>query len=231
MKVVILAGGKGTRILEYTKSIPKPMVKIGSKPILEHIINYYMKYGFKDFLIAGGYKYSIIKSYFKKKKISANIRVIDTGLETLTGSRLLKLKNILDDTFMLTYGDGLSNVNLKKLLKFHRSNKKKITITAVHPPARFGELEIKNKLVTKFEEKPQLQKGWINGGFFVIEPEFLNFVGKKNVMLERSPLLKAVKTKNLSAFKHNGFWFCMDTLRDKKVLDKMIKDKKSPWIK
>ena len=231
MKVVILAGGKGTRILEYTKSIPKPMVKIGSKPILEHIINYYMKYGFKDFLIAGGYKYSIIKSYFKKKKISANIRVIDTGLETLTGSRLLKLKNILDDTFMLTYGDGLSNVNLKKLLKFHRSNKKKITMTAVHPPARFGELEIKNKLVTKFEEKPQLQKGWINGGFFVIEPEFLNFVGKKNVMLERSPLLKAVKTKNLSAFKHNGFWFCMDTLRDKKVLDKMIKDKKSPWIK
>ena len=231
MKVVILAGGKGTRILEYTKLIPKPMVKIGSKPILEHIINYYMKYGFKDFLIAGGYKYSIIKSYFKKKKISANIRVIDTGLETLTGSRLLKLKNILDDTFMLTYGDGLSNVNLKKLLKFHRSNKKKITITAVHPPARFGELEIKNKLVTKFEEKPQLQKGWINGGFFVIEPEFLNFVGKKNVMLERSPLLKAVKTKNLSAFKHNGFWFCMDTLRDKKVLDKMIKNKKSPWIK
>ena len=231
MKVVILAGGKGTRILEYTKLIPKPMVKIGSKPILEHIINYYMKYGFKDFLIAGGYKYSIIKSYFKKKKISANIRVIDTGLETLTGSRLLKLKNILDDTFMLTYGDGLSNVNLKKLLKFHRANKKKITITAVHPPARFGELEIKNKLVTKFEEKPQLQKGWINGGFFVIEPEFLNFIGKKNVMLERSPLLKAVKTKNLSAFKHNGFWFCMDTLRDKKVLDKMIKDKKSPWIK
>ncbi len=231
MKVVILAGGKGTRILEYTKSIPKPMVKIGSKPILEHIIDYYMKYGFKDFLIAGGYKYSIIKSYFKKKKISANIRVIDTGLETLTGSRLLKLRNILNDTFMLTYGDGLSNVNLKKLLKFHRANKKKITITAVHPPARFGELEIKNKLVTKFEEKPQLQKGWINGGFFVIEPEFLNFVGKKNVMLERSPLLKAVKTKNLSAFKHNGFWFCMDTLRDKKVLDKMIKDKKSPWIK
>ena len=231
MKVVILAGGKGTRISEYTKSIPKPMVKIGSKPILEHIINYYMKYGFKDFLIAGGYKYSIIKSYFKKKKISANIRVIDTGLETLTGSRLLKLKNILDDTFMLTYGDGLSNINLKKLLKFHRANKKKITITAVHPPARFGELEIKNKLVTKFEEKPQLQKGWINGGFFVIEPEFLNFVGKKNVMLERSPLLKAVKSKNLSAFKHNGFWFCMDTLRDKKVLDKMIKDKKSPWIK
>lgn len=230
MKVVILAGGKGTRISEYTKSIPKPMVKIGSKPILEHIINYYMKFGFNDFLIAGGYKYSIIKSYFKKKK-SVKINVINTGLETLTGSRLLKLKNELKDTFLLTYGDGLSNINLKKLIKFHKKNKKKITITAVHPPARFGELEINNKLVTKFEEKPQLQKGWINGGFFVVEPEFLRFIGKKNVMLERLPLLKAVKTKNLSAFKHTGFWFCMDTLRDKKVLDKMIKDKKSPWIK
>ncbi len=231
MKVVILAGGKGTRISEYTKLIPKPMVKVGSKPILEHIINYYMKFGFKDFLIAGGYKYSIIKSFFKKKRISAKIEVFNTGLNTLTGSRLLKLKNKLTDTFLLTYGDGLSNVNLNRLIKFHRQNKKKITITAVHPPARFGELEINNNLVSKFEEKPQLQKGWINGGFFVVEPEFLKLIGNKNVMLERSPLLKAVKTKNLSAFKHTGFWFCMDTLRDKKVLDKMIRDKKSPWIK
>jgi len=231
MKVVILAGGRGTRISEYTKSIPKPMVKIGSKPILEHIINYYIKFGFNDFLIAGGYKYSIIKSFFKKKKIPAKIDVVNTGLNTLTGSRLLKLKKKLKDTFFLTYGDGLSNVDLNSLLKFHRKNKKKITITAVHPPARFGELEIINNNVTKFEEKPQLQKGWINGGFFVVEPEFLKFIGNKNVMLERSPLLQAVKTKNLSAFKHTGFWYCMDTVRDKKVLDKMIKDKKSPWIK
>ena len=229
MKVVILAGGKGTRILEYTKSIPKPMVKIGSKPILEHIINYYMKYGFKDFLIAGGYKYSIIKSYFKKKKISANIRVIDTGLETLTGSRLLKLKNILDDTFMLTYGDGLSNVNLKKLLKFHRSNKKKITITAVHPPARFGELEIKNKLVTKFEEKPQLQKGWINGGFFVIEPEFLNYIKDDSSILEKDPLEKVAKSNELIAFLHEGFWHCIDTKRDKDNLEELIKSGLKKW--
>ena len=231
MKVVILAGGRGTRISEYTKSIPKPMVKIGSKPILEHIINYYIKFGFNDFLIAGGYKYSIIKSFFKKKKIPAKIDVVNTGLNTLTGSRLLKLKKKLKETFFLTYGDGLSNVDLNSLLKFHRKNKKKITITAVHPPARFGELEIINNNVTKFEEKPQLQKGWINGGFFVVEPEFLKFIGNKNVMLERSPLLQAVKTKNLSAFKHTGFWYCMDTVRDKEVLDKMIKNKKSPWIK
>jgi glucose-1-phosphate cytidylyltransferase len=231
MKVVILAGGKGTRISEYTKSIPKPMVQIGSKPILEHIINYYMKFGFNDFIIASGYKHSIIKNYFKRKKIKANIKIINTGLETLTGTRLIKLANELKDTFMLTYGDGLSNVDLKKLLEFHKKLKKKITVTAVHPPARFGELSINRNIVTNFEEKPQLQKGWINGGFFVVEPEFLKFIENKNVMLERSPLTKAVKTKNLAAYKHNGFWFCMDTLRDKKVLDTMIKTKKSPWLK
>ena len=231
MKVVILAGGKGTRISEYTKSIPKPMVQIGSKPILEHIINYYMKFGFKDFIIASGYKHSIIKDYFKKQKIPANIDVINTGRESLTGTRLVKLTNKLKETFMLTYGDGLSNVNLKKLLRFHKKNKKKITVTAVHPPARFGELNISKNLVSEFEEKPQLQKGWINGGFFVVEPEFLKLIGKKNVMLERSPMIKAVKTKNLAAYKHKDFWFCMDTLRDKKVLDTMIKNKKSPWIR
>jgi glucose-1-phosphate cytidylyltransferase len=231
MRVVILAGGKGTRISEYTKSIPKPMVQIGSKPILEHIINYYIKFGFNDFIIASGYKHSIIKNYFKKKKIKAKIKVINTGLDTLTGTRLLKLANELKETFMLTYGDGLSNVDLKKLLEFHKKFKKKITVTAVHPPARFGELSINRNIVTNFEEKPQLQKGWINGGFFVVEPEFLKFIENKNVMLERSPLTKAVKTKNLAAYKHNGFWFCMDTLRDKKVLDTMIKTKKSPWLK
>tara|TARA_B100000575_G_scaffold290836_1_gene295333 strand:+ start:997 stop:1692 length:696 start_codon:yes stop_codon:yes gene_type:complete len=231
MKCVILAGGKGTRISEYTKTIPKPMIKIGKKPILEHIINYYVKFGFKDFIIAGGYKFSVIKNYFKKKKKFVNIKVIDTGLSSLTGKRLFKLKKELNDTFMLTYGDGLSNVNIKKLLKFHKKHKKKITMTAVHPPARFGELEINKNLVKKFEEKPQLQKGWINGGFFVIEPEFINFIGNKNVMLERSPLNKAVKSKNLMAYKHTGFWFCIDTLRDKNLLETMIKNKKSPWLK
>ena len=231
MKVVILAGGKGTRISEYTKILPKPMIKIGTKPILEHIINYYIKFGFKDFIIASGYKHSIIKDYFKKKNFSAKINVIDTGVETLTGSRLKRLSNELSETFMLTYGDGLSNLNLKKLLRFHKSNKKLITLTAVHPPARFGELSIAKDVVTNFEEKPQLQKGWINGGFFVVEPEFLKLIGNKNVMLERSPLAKAVKKKSLAAYKHSDFWFCMDTLRDKKVLDIMIKTKKSPWLK
>ena len=231
MKVVILAGGKGTRISEYTKILPKPMIKIGSKPILEHIINYYIKFGFNDFIIASGYKHKIIKNYFKKKNLSAKINVINTGVGTLTGSRLKRLSNKLKETFMLTYGDGLSNINLKKLLNFHKKNKRKITLTAVHPPARFGELSLLNNIVTSFEEKPQLQKGWINGGYFVIEPEFLKFIGNKNVMLERSPLTKAVKTKSLAAYKHSGFWFCMDTVRDKKVLDAMIKNKKSPWLK
>ena len=231
MKVIILAGGKGTRIPEYTGSIPKPMVPIGSKPILEHIIDYYIKYGFKDFIIATGYKHQVIKNYFKNKKKNAYIKIINTGIETLTGSRLKKLENELKQTFMLTYGDGLSNINLKKLLNFHKKSKKKVTLTAVHPPARFGELKISKGVVTSFKEKPQLQKGWINGGFFVIEPEFLKSIENKNVMLERSPLAKAVKKKNLAAYQHNGFQFCMDTLRDEKVLDNMIKTKKSPWLK
>tara|TARA_B100001063_G_C16587686_1_gene463993 strand:+ start:114 stop:809 length:696 start_codon:yes stop_codon:yes gene_type:complete len=231
MKVVILAGGKGTRISEYTKILPKPMIKIGSKPILEHIIEYYIKFGFNDFIIASGYKHMIIKNHFKKKKFPAKINVINTGVKTLTGSRLKKLSNELDETFMLTYGDGLSNLNLKKLLDFHKKNKKKITLTAVHPPARFGELSLANDIVTNFDEKPQLQRGWINGGFFVVEPDFLKLIGNKNVMLERDPIKKAVKKKNLAAYKHTGFWFCMDTLRDKKVLDNLIKNKKSPWLK
>ena len=231
MKVVILAGGKGTRISEYTKSIPKPMVKIGSKPIIEHIVNYYIKFGFKDFIIATGYKHSIIRDYFKKKQIDAQINVVNTGLETLTGLRLKKISGMLKETFMLTYGDGLSNVNLKKLLEFHKQKKKLITLTAVHPPARFGELTIKNHIVKKFEEKPQLQKGWINGGFFVIDPSFFKLIGNKNVMLERLPIQKAVKSKKLSAYKHSDFWFCMDTVRDKNVLDSLIKAKKAPWLK
>ena len=231
MKVVILAGGKGTRISEYTKSIPKPMVKIGSKPIIEHIINYYIKFGFKEFIIASGYKQSIIKNYFKKKSFpSVNIKVINTGSETLTGTRLKKLKYHLTETFMLTYGDGLSNVNLTKLLKFHKKKKKMITLTAVHPPARFGELTIKDNLVNSFKEKPQLNRGWINGGFFVIEPDFLKHIGNRNVMLERSPIQSVVKKKQLSAYEHKDFWFCMDTLRDKKVLENLLKQNEAPWL-
>ena len=230
MKVVILAGGFGTRLSEYTKRIPKPMVKIGKIPILVHIINHYMNYGLNDFIIAGGYKYSIIKDYFKKKKIKkAKIEVVNTGLNSLTGRRLKLLNKRLTQTFMLTYGDGLSNINIKKLYNFHKKNKKDITVTAVHPPARFGELEIKGSLVKKFKEKPQLQKGWINGGFFVVEPSFLKLIDNKNEMLERNPINKATKKKSLAAYKHAGFWFCMDTLRDKVSLENMIKKKKVPW--
>jgi glucose-1-phosphate cytidylyltransferase len=228
MIIVILAGGKGTRLAEYTRTIPKPMVKIGKKTILEHIIKYYEKFGYNNFIIASGYKSKIIEKYFQKKK---NIKVINTGINTLTGLRIKKLQKYLDSTFMLTYGDGLADVNLNKLLLFHKKNKKLVTLTAVRPPARFGELVIKKKLVSKFEEKPQLLKGWINGGFFIMEPEFLNYLdSKRNVMLEREPIKKIVKKKQLSAFLHEGFWYCMDNLRDKQVLEKLYKSKKAPWI-
>ena len=228
MKVVILAGGKGTRLSEYTKTIPKPMIKIGRKTILEHIIKYYERFGFKEFIIATGYKSKIIENHFKKKK---QIKIVNTGLNTLTGLRIKKLEKYLDKTFMLTYGDGLSNINLNKLLKFHKKHKRLATLTSVHPPARFGEIETKESLVSKFEEKPQLQKGWINGGFFVFEPGFFKYLlPKKNVMLEREPIKKMVKKKELSAYRHEGFWFCMDTLRDKNVLENLVKSKKAPWL-
>jgi len=228
MKVIILAGGRGTRISEYTKTIPKPMIKIGRKTILEHIIKYYERFGFKEFIIATGYKSKIIENHFKKKK---QIKIVNTGLNTLTGLRIKKLEKYLDKTFMLTYGDGLSNINLNKLLKFHKKHKRLATLTSVHPPARFGEIETKESLVSKFEEKPQLQKGWINGGFFVFEPGFFKYLlPKKNVMLEREPIKKMVKKRELSAYKHEGFWFCMDTLRDKNVLENLVKSKKAPWL-
>ncbi len=231
MKVVILAGGKGTRLAEYTKTIPKPMVKIGNLPILRHIINYYKSFGFNEFIIATGYKSNIISNYFKSHK-KLKVKVVNTGKETLTGLRIKKLEKFLkNETFMLTYGDGLSNVDLKKLLKVHKEKKKVMTLTAVHPPARFGEIEIKNGMVSKFDEKPQLQKGWINGGFFVCDKNIFKFLNKKNVMLERDPIQKLVKYKNLGVYKHKKFWFCMDTLRDKNVLEELLKKKKAPWIK
>lgn len=229
MKVVILAGGKGTRISEYTKTIPKPMIKIGQKPIIEHIINHYKKYDFNEFIVAAGYKSSILKKYFNKKKYS-NIKVVDTGKETLTGKRIKKLEKYLkNETFMLTYGDGLTNLNLKKLLNFHKKNQKISTMTIVHPPARFGEVECENRLIKSFKEKPQLQKGWINGGYFVFEPNFFKIINNKNIMLEREPIQKLVKKKQLAAFKHNSFWYCMDNLRDKEILEKLNKRKIPPW--
>ena len=224
MKVVILAGGFGTRLSEYTNSIPKPMVKINGKPILIHIIDHYLKYGFDNFYIALGYKGNFIKKYFKKKKLNFKLNLIDTGLKTMTGGRLKRLKkNLGSDTFLLTYGEGISNINLKKLVKFHKKNKKLITLTAVRPPARFGAIKISGKKVITFKEKSKLDEGWINGGFFVVEPKFLNFIKGDATYLEREPLERASKNNQLLAFKHNGFWQCMDTKRDKDFLEQKLK--------
>ncbi|MDA7546967.1 sugar phosphate nucleotidyltransferase [Candidatus Pelagibacter sp.] len=224
MKVIILAGGKGTRIPEYSSKIPKPMVKINGIPILVHIMNHYSAYGFKDFIIALGYKGKVIKDYFKKNKFLWNIKLVNTGLNSMTGGRIKLLKEIIgNNTFMMTYGDGVSNVNLKKLLNFHKKNKNLITMTAVRPPARFGAIKLKGNLVKYFKEKSKIDEGWINGGFFVIEPDFINFIKNENTYLEREPLEIASSKKELYAYKHNDFWQCMDTKRDKDFLEKILK--------
>tara|TARA_B100001093_G_C26833297_1_gene1017146 strand:- start:1847 stop:2611 length:765 start_codon:yes stop_codon:yes gene_type:complete len=254
MKVVILAGGLGTRLSEYTKKIPKPMVPIGGKPILMHIIDSYRKFGLNDFYIALGYKGDIIKNFFldlagtssKKVKelilqdtiniflpnLKINITLVDTGEETMTGGRLKKLKKILGpETFLMTYGDGLSDINIHSLIASHLEKNKLVTISAVHPIARFGELKINsNGDVISFKEKPQLQQGWINGGFFVIEPSFLEFIKDDSTVLEKEPLEQAADSNELSAFQHEGFWYCMDTQRDKEYLDQLLHDGFSPWL-
>ena len=224
MKVVILAGGFGTRLSEYTKSIPKPMIDINGKPIIYYILKFYAKHGFKDFYIALGYKGQVIKNFFKKNSYGWNINLIETGKKTMTGGRLKRLtKHLRNETFMMTYGDGLSNVNLKKLLKFHKNNKKLVTLTAVRPPARFGALKFKGHLVRYFKEKSKVDEGWINGGFFVIEPKFLNFIKKDDTYLEKEPLELASKKKQLVAYKHGGFWQCVDTKRDLDKIREILK--------
>ena len=227
MKVILLAGGLGTRLSEYTKTIPKPMINIAGKPMLLHIMKLYAKYGYKDFYIALGYKGEIIKKFFNKKFFDWNINLIETGKNTMTGGRLKRLKKYIGkETFMMTYGDGLSNVNLKKLLKFHKKNKKLTTLTAVRPPARFGTLKLNGQYVSYFKEKSKLDEGWINGGFFVMEPEFLKFIKNDNTYLEREPLEAATKKGQLIAFRHEGFWQCMDTKRDMDRLNKILDSKK-----
>ena len=227
MKVVILAGGLGTRISEYTKLIPKPMIKVCGKPLIHRIIDHYFKYGHKEFYIALGYKGSIIKQYFKNIKLkNITIHLIETGKNTMTGGRLKRLKKFLNEPFLLTYGDGLSNVDLNKLVKFHKRNKKLITLTAVRPPARFGVIDIKGNIVKYFREKNLLDTGWINGGFFVIQPKFIDLIKNDKTFLEQEPFQIATKKKQLLAFKHKGFWQCMDTLRDKILLKKKIKKNK-----
>ena len=249
MKIVILSGGLGTRLGQITSKIPKPMVKIGGMPILWHLINFYASYGLNDFVIALGYKSEIIKKFFNLKKINKkseenyiqcksingnilNITLKNTGLNTLTGGRLLRLKKFLkNESFMLTYGDGLSDVNIFSLLKFHKKHKKIATVTGVHPIARFGELNINGIKVKKFKEKPQINKGWINGGFFVMEPKIFKYLENDRTVLEGKPLEKLATDNQLMAYLHKKFWYCMDTPRDKDNLEEMWRKNDAPWKK
>ena len=253
MKVVILAGGFGTRISEYSETVPKPMISIGGKPILWHIMQRYAHFGHKDFYLALGYKAEIVKDYFlnyrglnadftvdlgtgdiKSHQVDAidwTVTLIQTGITTMTGGRLKRLKEFIgNETFLLTYGDGLSSVNIDELIAFHRSQGKMITVTAVRPTARFGELELNGFKVNSFREKPQLNEGWINGGYFVIEPEFLNLIEGDQTLLEREPLEKVSSSGELVAYCHNGFWQCMDTKRDRELLEAMWERYERPWL-
>ena len=204
------------------------MIKILGKPIIFRIIMHYYKFGIKDFIIAAGYKKKFIKDYFTKKKIKdLKIKVIDTGLNTMTGGRLKRLEKYLkNETFMMTYGDGLSSVNIKKLVSFHKKNKKIGTLTAVRPPARFGAIRINGNRIKYFKEKSKLDVGWINGGFFVFDSKIFKFIKGDKTYLEREPLQKISKQGELYAFKHDGFWQCMDTVRDKEILEENLKRKK-----
>lgn len=231
MQLVIFAGGLGTRISEETDYIPKPMVKIGKKPILWHIIKYYSVYGFSEFIICGGYKVNIIKDYFKRyeKDKTWNIKVINTGKNSNTGERLKRVKKYVNSTFCLTYGDGLSNVNLDKLITFHKKNKSLVTLTTVKPAPHFGKIIFKGNKVINFLEKDQKKESWINGGFFVCEKKILNYLTKQNTIFEKDTLSFLAKKKKLTAYKHKDFWYCMDTLRDKRHLNSLWSLKEAPW--
>ncbi len=252
MEVVILAGGFGSRISEYTNSIPKPMVPIGGKPILWHIMNNFSHFGINNFYVALGYKSENIKEYFlnyhalnsdfsvdlsngniepiNEEKNNWKINLIDTGLNSMTGGRVKRIfKHMKKEKFLLTYGDALSNVDIKDLIKFHESHNKMITVTAVRPSARFGELDIEDSIVKTFKEKPQTNQGWINGGFFIVEPRFIDLIKDDSTILERSPLEIAASQGELMAYKHKGFWQCMDTKRDHESLQLLWEDGSKPW--
>lgn len=248
VKVVILAGGMGTRLSEYTKLIPKPMINVCKKPILFHIIEHYQNFGFENFVLATGYKSNYIVNYFKKNKFfdeiknkkkdlkhkyfvqtnkSSNFSIVDTGLNTMTGGRVKRLKNYLlpDEHFCLTYGDGVSDVNIKKVLELHTKRDKIVTVTAVRPPSRFGALKINRNNVEQFQEKTNFFDSWINGGFFVFKTSLLKFIKGDSTYLEKEPLQKICKNNQMVAYKHFGFWHCMDTLRDKENLERFLKSK------
>lgn len=253
MKVGILAGGRGTRLAEETEIRPKPMVEIGGHPILWHIMKQYSHFGFEEFVVALGYKSGYIKRFFTEYtsleghlsvdlgsgEVVADrppdgekwrIELIDTGRWTNTGGRIKRIGPYLgDETFMLTWGDGVSNVDLNGLLDFHRSHGKLATVTAVRPPARFGRLELDGDTVLHFSEKPQLEAGWINGAFFVLEPEVLDFIEGDSTQFEHEPLSQLAEAKQLVAYRHDGFWQCMDTVRDKKLLQELWEEEAAPW--
>ncbi|MDA7738814.1 glucose-1-phosphate cytidylyltransferase [Amylibacter sp.] len=251
MKVIVLAGGLGTRLGEYTDLIPKPMVQVGGKPILWHIMRNYANFGHKDFYLALGYKSDVIKDYFLNYRalnsdftvdletgnviphqldpVDWKVTLVDTGDSSMTGGRVKRMKHFMsNETFLLTYGDGVSDIDIEALVNFHRSHGKMVTISAVRPSARFGELEINGSQVKSFQEKPQLHDGWINGGYFVIEPEFFNFIEGDSTLLEREPLEKAAEMGELMAYHHDGFWQCMDTKRDHELL-KSLWAEGAPW--
>lgn len=252
MKVAILAGGFGSRLGEDTEIKPKPMVEIGGQPILWHIMGHYAQFGHKEFYIALGYRGDYIKRYASEmaslvgdmtvnlgdgtverpKGVGADwvLHLIETGSMTLTGGRIKRLKPYLDkDTFMLTWGDGVSDVNLDELIKFHRGHGKLATVTAVRPPARYGHLEIEGDRIVEFSEKPQTAEGWINGAFFVLEPEIFRYVDGDKVMWEHEPMRRLAADGQLMAYRHGGFWQCMDTRRDKHVLEELWASGKAPW--
>ncbi|MDB9950619.1 glucose-1-phosphate cytidylyltransferase [Candidatus Thioglobus sp.] len=251
MKVVILAGGFGTRLGEYTESIPKPMVTVGGRPILWHIMKTYAHFGFNDFYLALGYKAEVIKDYFlhyhslnsdftvdltsgdiqphQVEKTDWRVTLVNTGIETMTGGRIKRLQSFIgDEPFLLTYGDGVADINLNALVNFHKSHGKMVTLSAVRPSARFGDLDFDGDRVSSFQEKPQLHEGWINGGFFVCEPELFNYIDDDTQMLEREPLEKVVQAGELMAYKHDGFWHCMDTKRDRDILESLW-SQEAPW--
>jgi len=230
MKAVILAGGYGTRISEESYLKPKPMIEIGGKPILWHILKTYSKYDINEFVICCGYKGEQIKEYFSKlDSTSWDIQLVDTGLDTLTGGRLKRIQDHIDDTFCVTYGDGLSDIDINRLISFHKEKKSLVTLTAVHPPERFGVLNLSGDYVTEFHEKHSGQSSWINGGFFVFEPGIFDYLQDDLTILEKTPLETLAKEKKLTAFKHNGFWYSMDTLRDKKHLENLWFSNNAPW--
>jgi len=236
MKLVILAGGLGTRLAEETDFVPKPMVLIGDKPILWHIIKYYSAFNFSEFIICGGYKIEIIKNFFKKSNGKTNelerswkVKVINTGKNSNTGERLKKIKKYVDEVFCLTYGDGLSNVNINTLVNFHKKNKSITTLTAVKPESRFGKIVFNGNKVSKFLEKDVLTENWINGGFFVCQKEVFKYLNKKNTIFESDTLSLLAKKNKLAAYKHKDFWYCMDTLRDKRHLNNIWLCNKAPW--